>query len=348
MADRVPALLAGDHFVLNRLLATDLAFGGAAWDLREIELAWPHVPFGPVAEVDEASGTEDEMIEALQGVRACITQMAPLTARILGECPDLEFFAVSRGGPVNVNLAAATAHGVTVTFAPGRNATATAEYTVGLMLAAMRRIARSDAEVRTGRWPSSLYAYTEAGLELAGSTVGLIGAGSVGRRVAHALLGMGAEVLVHDPYACPSGIPSGTRRVGLDVLLDASAVVSLHARLTDETRGLLDARRLAAMRPGSVLVNTARGALVDHGALADALHSGHLYAAGLDVVDLEPLPADHPLRTAPNVVLTPHLAGASRAVAERASRIVTSEATRWQRGEPLLHCANPAVGTAAP
>lgn len=343
MTDRIPALLAGDHFVLNRLLAADLALGGATWDLRELELTWPHVPFGRVAEVDEASGTEEDMIEALQGVRVCLTQMAPLTTRILSECPELELFAVSRGGPVNVNLDAATARGVVVTFAPGRNATATAEYTVGLMLAAMRRIPHSNAGVAAGRWASSLYAYDEAGLELAGSTVGVVGVGAVGRRVAYALMGMGADVLVHDPYARPADIPSGARQVDLNTLLASSSVVSLHTRLTDETRGLIDADRLATMRSGSVLVNTARGALVDHTALAAALCDGHLFAAGLDVVDVEPLPAEHPLRGAPNVVVTPHLAGASRAVAERASRIITGDVTRWRRGEPMLHCANPAA-----
>ena len=142
-----PVLVAGDHFVLNRLLIGDLgsAAGGGpgAWDVRELELDWPQVPFGPVAEVDEASGTEAEMIDALGDARVCLTQMAPLTRRILEACPDLELFAVSRGGPVNADLAAATEHGVAVTCAPGRNAVATAEYAVGLMLAALRRIPQS-------------------------------------------------------------------------------------------------------------------------------------------------------------------------------------------------------------
>lgn len=335
-------LLAGDRFVLNRLLAADLAAEGIP-DARRLELPWPHVPFGPVAEVDEASGTEEEMIEALAGVRVCLTQMAPLTERVLDACPDLELFAVSRGGPVNANLAAATAHGVAVTFAPGRNATATAEYAVGLMLAAMRRIPQSHAGVVDGRWESSLYAYDATGLEVEGTTVGLVGAGAIGSRVARIVAAFGADVLVADPYADPAALPPGARLVELDELLATARVVSLHARVTDETRGLIDARRLAAMPPGSVLVNCARGALLDHAALAAALTGGHLFAAGLDVFDVEPLPADHPLRTAPNVVMTPHLAGASRAVAQRASRMVAAEAGRWHRGEPPLHCANPSV-----
>ncbi|GAA3107436.1 2-hydroxyacid dehydrogenase [Pseudonocardia yunnanensis] len=342
MTTRARALVAGDRFVLNRLLATDLAAEGA-FDVRELELPWPHVPFGPVAEVDEASGSEEELTAALQGVRVCLTQMAPLTRRILEACPDLELFAVSRGGPVNANLAAATEHGVTVTFAPGRNATSTAEYAVGLVLAAMRRIPQSHLGVVEGFWESSLYAYEKTGLELEGATVGLVGAGAVGSRVARILLAFGADVLVADPYADPATLPSGVRLVELDELVATSQVVSLHARVTDETRGLMNAERIAAMPSGSVLVNCARGALVDHTALAAALTDGHLFAAGLDVFDVEPLPADHPLRRAPHVVMTPHLAGASRAVAERASRMVAAEAGRWLRGQLPLHCANPDV-----
>jgi D-3-phosphoglycerate dehydrogenase len=327
-------LLAGDRFVLNRLLEAELAPG--AWDVRTLELPWPHVPFGKVGEVDEASDVEDVLIESLRGVKVCLTQMAPLTSRVLDACPDLELFAVSRGGPVNANLAAATAHGVAVTFAPGRNAESTAEHTIGMMLAAMRRIPVAHDSVVAGRWESAMFAYSETGLEIAGSTIGLVGYGAIGSRVAAALRAMGATVLVADPYADVESVP-------LDELLRRSTVVSLHARLTDETRGMIGARELALMPAGSVLVNCARGGLLDYHALAKALTDGHLFGAAVDVYDEEPLPAGHPLREAPNVVMTPHLAGASRAVAARAARMVGVEAARWLAGEPPLHCANPEV-----
>ncbi|MFL6122213.1 2-hydroxyacid dehydrogenase [Actinophytocola sp.] len=327
-------LLAGDQFVLNRLFEAELAPG--AWDVRTLELPWPHVPFGAVAEVDEASDVEDALIDALHGVKVCLTQMAPLTARVLAACPDLELFAVSRGGPVNANLAAATEHGVAVTFAPGRNAESTAEHTIGMALAAMRRIPAAHGSIVAGRWESGMFAYSETGLEIAGSTIGLVGYGAIGSRVAAVLRAMGATVLVTDPYADVESVP-------LDELLRRSSVVSLHARLTDETRGIIGERELALMPEGSVLVNCARGGLLDYSALAKALTDGHLFAAAVDVYDEEPLPADHPLRDAPNVVMTPHLAGASRAVAARAARMVGVEAARWLAGEPPLHCANPEV-----
>lgn len=347
MSGPATVLVAGDHFVLNRLLIDDLrspAGGGLdAWTVRELELPWPERPFGEVAEVSEAAGDEDEMIEALRGAQVCVTQLAPLTTRILAACPDLELFAVSRGGPVNVNLDAATAHGVAVTFAPGRNATATAEYAVGLMLAAARDIARGHLGVTAGRWDSALFAFDVAGIELEGTTVGLVGAGAIGSRVARILLGFGARVLVHDPYAAPGSLPEGVVTVDLPELLAASRIVSLHARVTPETTGLIGADQLAAMPPGSVLVNCARGALLDYTALAAALRDGHLRAAALDVFDVEPLPAEHPLRHAPNAVMTPHLAGSSQAVAHNASRMVAAEAGRWRRGEPFAHLANPQV-----
>jgi D-3-phosphoglycerate dehydrogenase / 2-oxoglutarate reductase len=343
MSEPISVLLAGDGFVTCDLLAHDLAAvdDPAAWEVRALTLPWPHKPFGRVAEVDEASGTEEQMIEALRGVRVCLTQLAPLTARILDACPDLALFAVSRGGPVNADVAAAAQRGVTVTFAPGRNAVATAEYAVGLMLAAMRGIAVSHAGVVGGRWDSDRFGYDVVGSELEGTTVGLVGAGAVGSRVARILQGFGARVLVHDPYAGPGSLPAGVGLVDLPELLAAAQVLSLHARVTPETTGMIGAKQLAALPRGAVLVNCARGALVDHAALADALGDGHLAAAGLDVFDVEPLPEDHPLRGAPNVVFTPHLAGASKQVAQRASRMVAVEAARWRRGEPPLNGATP-------
>lgn len=331
-------LAAGDRFVLPDLLsaALDAELGGAA-EIRRLELPWPDVPFGPVAEVDEASGDEDTMIGALAGMEACATQMAPVTAKVLDNAPDLRLVAVARGGPVNVDLDAATARGVRVCYAPGRNATATAEYTVGLMLAVLRRIPETHAALSGRReWGGRYYGYEATGLELEGTPVGLIGGGAVGGRVARILAGFGADVQVYDPY-----LPGGGD-VGLDDLLRRSRVVSLHARLTPENRGMIGARELALMPPGSVLVNCARGPLVDEEALCDALESGRLMGAGLDTFAVEPPPAGSRLFGLPGVVMTPHLGGASRAVAERAARIVAAEVGRLHRGEPLAHCLNPA------
>lgn len=343
-------LAAGDHFVLPRLLRealeAELRAGGGSLresppvELTELLLPWPKTPFGAVAEVSEASGTEGEMIAALAGVRACMTHHGPLTERILDACPDLELFVVSRGGPVNANLAAATAHGVAVCYAPGRNAAATAEHTVALMLAALRDVPRLHTALLAGEWLGDQYAYDQVGSEIDGSTVGLVGYGAVGSRVAKVLVALGADVLVHDPYADMSAMPPDVHPAGLDTLLRRAAVVSVHARVSAETRGMIGAAQLALMPAGAVLVNCARGALVDYDAVCDALDAGRLGAAAFDVFPEEPVPADSRLLRTRNVVVTPHLAGASRQVAEKAARIAAAEVGRWLRGEPLAHVAN--------
>ncbi|WP_199550999.1 2-hydroxyacid dehydrogenase [Streptomyces sp. N35] len=337
-------LAAGDHFVLPHLLVDEVkqATDGAV-DVTEIKLPWPHTPFGKVAEVIEASGTEDELIEALQGVEVCVTQLAPLTERILANCPDLKLMCISRGGPVNANLEAATKQGVAVCYAPGRNAVATAEHTLTLLLAAARGVGDTHVEMRNGTWRGDYYDYDNCGIEIEGATVGLIGYGAIGSRVAKVLSAMGAEVLVCDPYVKPELVEGIAEPVSLDELLIRSRIVSLHARVTEETTGMIGAEQLAKMPRGSVLVNCARGALLDYDAVCDALDSGQLSGAGFDVFPEEPVPAGSRLLTTPGIVMTPHIAGGSQEVAHKAARIVAGEVGRYLRGEPLAHCANPEV-----
>ncbi|MBP0458757.1 2-hydroxyacid dehydrogenase [Streptomyces montanisoli] len=335
-------LAAGDHFVAPDLFARELAAvlgEDHGHTVAPLTLPWPLTPFGPVSEVDEASGDEDTMIDALGDAEVCLTQMGPVTAKVLASAPSLRLVVVGRGGPVNVNLEAAEEHGVRVCNTPGRNAAATAEYTVAMMLAAMRRVPETSAALASGRWAGEFYTYENCGPGLDGATVGLVGCGAVGSRVARALTAFGARVLVYDPYADAATLrDTGASAVStLDELLRASDVVSLHARLTAETRGLLGARELALLPDGAVVVNCARGALLDEDALCDGLESGRLAGAALDVFAVEPPPADSRLRTAPRLVMTPHLAGANTAVAHNAARIAAAEVGRYLRGEPLAH-----------
>ncbi|MEV4758462.1 2-hydroxyacid dehydrogenase [Micromonospora sp. NPDC049559] len=325
-------LIAGDHFVTPELVGDALrARLGRTPAARTLTLPWPIVPFGPVAEVDEASGDEDELIAALAGVEVAVTQMAPFTERVLDAADALRLVVVCRGGPVNVNLAAAARAGVEVRTTPGRNAIAAAEHAVALLLAALRQIPQRHAELRDGAWRSDLYALDEVGSELAGSTVGLLGYGAIGRRVGRIVRAFDAEVIVHDPYADPATL-DGAHPVDLPELLDRSTVLSLHARLTPETRGMIGAKELARLPRGAVLVNTARGGLLDYDAVVDALESGQLGAAAFDVFDAEPLPAGSRLRTAPRVVCTPHLAGATRQTAERAAALAADAVAEFLAG----------------
>jgi D-3-phosphoglycerate dehydrogenase len=343
-------LAAGDEFVSEHLLADavrEAAGGRHGLEFATLHAPWPVEPFGPVGTVDEASGTEDDVIAALGGSEVAVTQMAPFTGRVLKEARALKLISVCRGGPVNVDIPAATEAGVAVSFAPGRNAAAAAEFAVGLMLAALRRIPSADAELKTGTWRGDYYSYPNAGLELDGATCGLVGYGAIGSIVARVLRAFGATVLVADPYTDPAKAETdGVRLVELDELMRSSSVVSLHARLTPETRHLLDAEKLALLPPGAVLVNSARGGLLDYAPLPGLLRSGALGALALDVYDVEPPPADWPLHGAPNVIITPHLAGATRQTAHRAAAIVAADVARYLRGERPAHLANPEVFSA--
>jgi len=309
---------------------------------RTVEFGWPVEPFGPIAEVKEAIGSEVQMLELLPGIEIVVTEMAPFSKRVIAGADALQLIVVCRGGPVNVNLAAATARGIPVCFTPGRNAAATAEYAVGLLLAAMRRIAEGHRDLMAGTWRGDFYQYVDAGEELDGKTVGLVGFGAVGSRVARVLQAFGSEVLVADPYVDPGAVEAvGGRLVPLDELLSRARAISLHARLTPETHHLIGRDQLVALPRGAVIVNSARGGLLDTEALCDALDSGQLRAAALDVYDPEPPPADSRLFQTPNLVLSPHIAGATRETAERAALIAAQEVGRYLRNEPLRHVANP-------
>ena len=341
MTTPLRVLAAGDHFVLPSLITAAVreALHELPCNSEELTLGWPLEPFGRVAEVEEASDAEDELIDALAGVQVLVTQMGPVTARVLAASPALRLVVVCRGGPVNVNLDAAKSRDVRVCYAPGRNAAATAEFTVGLLLAALRRIPQAhDLLAGQGSWEgASFYTYEHSGLELEDLPVGLVGYGAVGSRVARVLCAFGARVMVYDPYI--RGEVHGLRVSSLDELLSGSRVITLHARLTPETRGLIGARELALLPPGAVVVNVARGPLLDEGALCDAMESGQVSAAALDTYEQEPVPAASRLfGLAERLVLTPHLGGASRAVAEKAAAIAAAEVGRWARGEPLAHC----------
>ncbi|MDQ4215826.1 NAD(P)-dependent oxidoreductase [Microbacterium sp. ASV81] len=348
----IRVLAAGDRFIRSSLLrdcVLEAVGDDVEVDVREIEFGWPDVPFGRVGDVDEASGTEDELIEALEGVDAIVTQLAPLTARVMDARPELRLIAVSRGGPTNVDVEAARERGIRVANVPGRNGIATAEMTIGLALAMLRRIPLAHGSMLADEWRGDLYRSDAVGREVSGSVIGLLGAGAVGAHVARVFAAMGAQVLVFDPYL-PAGALDGVVELVSDVdeLFRRSDLVSVHARLTAETRHLVDAARIALMPRGSLLVNAARGGLVDYDAVAASIADGHLGGAAFDVYPEEPVDFAHPLftlaREGEDVVVTPHIAGASRETALRAARGVAEELRRFITGEPAL---NPLVeGTA--
>jgi D-3-phosphoglycerate dehydrogenase len=336
-------LAAGDRFIRSALLRASLERTlGSRADIQEIEFAWPDEPFGKVGEVDEASGTEEELISALQGMTAIVTQLAPLTEHVIDASPDLKLIAVSRGGPTNINVDAARRRGIRVANVPGRNGIATAEMTIGLSLALLRRIPLAHTSLMRSEWRGDMYRDDAVGSEVAGSTVGLLGAGAVGAHVAKVFRAMGAHVVVFDPYL-PNGVLDGVAEMvpTAEEVFRRSNLVSVHARLTPESSRMVNAERINLMRPGSLLVNAARGGLVDYDAVADAIENGQLGGAAFDVYPEEPVDFTHRLfslaHDGHDVVVTPHIAGASKQTAQRAADGVAEEVRRYLDGEPALN-----------
>ncbi|WOF24269.1 NAD(P)-dependent oxidoreductase [Microbacterium betulae] len=336
-------LAAGDRFIRPRLFRDHvLAQAGDLVDeVRDLELPWPDVPFGRVGDVDEASSDEETIIAALDGADALVTQLAPVTDRVLAATPSLRFIGVSRGGPTNIDLSAAERRGVLVCNVPGRNGVATAEMSLGLMLAVLRRIPLTQRTLESGRWEGRFYRDDQVGLEIDGAVVGVLGAGAVGRRVASVVAAMGGRVLVYDPYLPSGALPDAEIVDDVDDLFRRSDILTVHARLNADTAGVVSAERIALMPRGAHIVNAARGGLVDYAAVAAALASGQLAGAAFDVFPSEPVDFSHPIFAASaaghNVVMTPHIAGASRQTAERAAAGVAEELGRVLRGEPVRH-----------
>ena len=279
-------------------------------------------------------------MDFLADAEILVTHLAPVNGWLLDRCPELKLIGVSRGGPVNIDMKAARARGVAVVNAPGRNASAVAEFTIGAILAETRLITKGHASLRQGVWRGDLYRADLTGEELSELTVGIIGYGHIGTRVVRLLKPFGCRILVDDPYVrlSPEDAADGVEQVDLDTLLKRSDVVSLHARVTPETTGFLAAPQFARMKRGSYFINTARGPMVDYQALHDALASGHLRGAMLETFWQEPPPPDAPLLRLENVTLTPHIAGASLKTVKIAARMVADEVGRYLRGEPF---ANP-------
>jgi phosphoglycerate dehydrogenase-like enzyme len=260
--------------------------------------------------------------------------LEPATAAFQATLPRLRLIQKIGVGVNTIDLDEARRRGIHVANMPGTNSQAVAEATLALMLAVLRKLVVFDQATRRGAgWAMPLGATDDVG-EIHGKTVGFIGFGAVPQRLAPILMAMGARVIFHARRAATSELGE---QLPLAELLAQSDILTLHVPLTNDTRRLIDAKALAAMKPGAILVNTARGGLVDEAALADALRTGHLRGAGLDVLDQEPAAAGHPFFALPNTVITPHLAWLTAETFDRSIAVIIDNCARLRDGLPLCH-----------
>lgn len=290
---------------------------------------------------DANSVEELDSLMASEAVDAVISRTVQLSAKAIASCPTLKVISKHGVGVSNIDVATATARGIPVYVTPGANAQSVTEMTLGLMFAAARKIAWMDSELRAGKWTRA-----QDGVQLHGRTLGLIGFGQIGQRVANVCLALGMRVMAFDPaFGGRSPLPQVRLVSTIEELLAQSDVLSLHVPLTARTRNMIGQAQLQMLPPGAILINTARGEVVDENALISALESRRLFAAGLDTMAVEPLPADSALLRLPNVVLTPHVGGSTPDALAAMATGAADNVLRWLRGESIdpASCINPQV-----
>ena len=300
------------------------------------DLDWAPLAAHGELEIHPRSAPEEVLARAA-GAEMLLTNKVVLDAERLEQLPDLKYIGVTATGTNVVDLVAAKARGIVVTNVPAYSTPSVAEHVFALLLALARRVEGHSTLVREGRWSASPdFSFWDGELvELAGRRLGLVGFGAIGQAVARIGLAFGMRILVNTghPERHRGDMP-GVSFLSLEELLAGSDVVSLHCPLTPETEHLLDARRLALMRPGAFLINTGRGPLVDEAALATALNEGRLAGAGLDVLSSEPPSPGNPLLTARNCLITPHIAWATRASRSRLLDVVVANVAAFLAGKP--------------
>ena len=277
---------------------------------------------------------ETDQVKLLDRVReASIIILAnqPLSGEIIRQCPNLEFISVAFTGVDHVDLDACSEKGIVVSNAAGYSTQAVAELVFGLAISVMRNMLPCDERTRTGGTKEGL-----PGFELHGKTFGIVGMGAIGTAVARIAKAFGCNVLAYNRSEKPELVAEGFAFADLDTVVRESDILSLHVPLNDGTRHLIDAKRIDMMKATAVLINTARGPVVDNEALAKALHAGKLRGAGIDVFEVEPpIPTDHPLCDVPRTVLTPHIAFASQEAFVTRSHIVMDNIVAFLQGEPV-------------
>jgi|LFRM01.1.fsa_nt_gb D-3-phosphoglycerate dehydrogenase len=313
-------------------------------DFDTCTFEWPMKPFERNEEIVEYQGDEAEVISKIAEAELVILHAAPISEAVLSAAYRLKAIAVIRGGPTNINLKAATKRRIPVFNSPGRNAVAVVEFTIGLILAELKNIARGHMHLINKSWRYDYYLYDKCNFELRGKVIGLVGFGNIAYRISTILQAFGMRVIAYDPFVPIEHMQAfNVSSVSLDALLRQSDVVSVHARLTNETRQMFNYEAFRKMKPSALFVNTARGGLVNYDDLYLALRDKIIACAALDVYEEEPIDMESPLLKLDNVTLTPHIAGATKDTVHYGLSVLANDLSKFFAGEPVEHCMNPEV-----
>lgn len=314
-------LLLGDRFITNEILEKEFVDIFKTYD-NQIEFIyhsdnWPVEPVERNDEVSEYCGDDNLIVPLIKDVDLLITHTGCITKKVIYAASKLKAIGACRGGPVNINAEACNQKGIPIIFSPGRNSGAVAEFTIGMILNITRNIVKChDSFINGKRWRGDLYEYSSIGNELSESTVGLIGYGAIGSKVDKILNSFGSRVIVYDPYVSEELKSTTTAEfLDFDSVLRNSDIISLHARYNKETYKMIGVEEIKKMKKGAFIINSARGELIDHTALYEALEVKKLAGAALDVFEAEPPDNSSKLFELDNIVATTHLAGASKQAA---------------------------------
>lgn len=338
-------LVLGDNFLKSEIV--EAAVRTRLGHLQTLEVAslsfeWPLMPFEQNDEIAEFQGSEEAIREKIGDADLVLLHAAPISRSVLEAAHSLKAIGVVRGGPRNINLQAAAELGIPVFNTPGRNASAVVEFTIGLILAELKNIARAHGNMKNGVWNYDYYLYDNCGFELSGKTMGMVGFGNIAYRLVPILQAFGMRVVAFDPYTGKEKMAGyGVEKVSLDELLGMSDIVSVHARLTEETKGMFNKEAFSKMKPEALFVNTARGGLVDYDDLADALNRKVIARAAIDVYDEEPVDFGSSIMACSNVTVTPHIAGATKDTVHYGLNLLLDDMEAFLGGGAVRHCMNP-------
>jgi D-3-phosphoglycerate dehydrogenase len=338
-------LVVGDSFVPVSVFERGLAGLRGAHELEYLQLdeSKEMVPVtASECSIREYLGTPTQIAARIEDAEILVVHGAPVTDEVLAAAPRLRLICCARGGPVNVDVGAASARRIPLVITPGKNAESVADQTLAFMIMLARGFPKAQRFLIEGGTlgESAFEGARFLGHDLTDHVLGLVGFGNVGRRVHRRAVAFGMRLVVYDPYVLIDELASTVQVSSLGDLLPQSDFVSLHVRATAETENLFGAAQFAAMKPGSYFLNTARESLVDEEALDAALASGHLAGAALDVVRPRSQPGPHPLLRHENVVITPHIGGATHETLLRGVTMVADEIARFNAGDPLRAVAN--------